>query len=256
MRRVYLHDGTFEGLLTAVARAVKAEGKIHGVYSQKNFSPQLFDAPENLDTDAEQAKKLFDYLKKLGGLSIRFAMDGYLSEDCEVGVHLQEMVNLCLIHGGGATQIYSNSSIQYLDTLSKRVRFEAHRFTGLIRFRILVDGVQYAPFEPDNIIIGYLADHFKKRFHNNRWILHDTRRNLALYWDRDNLQSIDIDEEFTTHVVAHGEIEEGRLTESESYYQQLWTTFHGAISNAKRKNLNLQRQYMPKRYWKYLVEMK
>ncbi|MDR2407664.1 MAG: DUF4130 domain-containing protein, partial [Bacteroidales bacterium] len=40
----------------------------------------------------------------------------------------------------------------------------------------------------------------------------------------------------------------------ESRYQELWKTFWRAVAIQERKNPKLQRQFMPKRYWKYLIE--
>lgn len=253
---IYLHDGSFEGLLHAVSAAVKSQKEIKGIYSQQEFSPQLFDTLIHIRTDHQQAARLFDYLRKLSGNAARFAMNGFLSGDPEVGIHLYRMVQECLARGAQATQLYTHESIRHLDKLSQKVSFEAHRFTGLIRFRILENGLQYAPFEPDCNIIGHCALHFKQRLPNIRWILHDIRRDHALYWDEVSLQSIDIDEDFTRHVRQYGELPESRLNEDELHYQELWKSFHTAIANADRKNPQLQRQFMPRRYWKYLVEMK
>lgn len=253
---IYIHEGSFEGLLNAVATAIKSEKEVQGIYAENRFSPQLFDTLIRLETDVTQAIRLFEYLQKLGGPAARVAVNGFLSDDPEVGIHLYRMVQECLVRGRQATQLYTNDSIKYLADLSEKVSFEAHRFTGLIRFTILEDGLQYGPFEPDCIVIGHLASHFKERFKNRRWILHDTRRNQALYWDTNSLQSIDIDEGFTSHVRQHGEVPESKLCEGEHHYQNLWNSFHKSIANKDRKNLDLQRQYMPKRYWKYLVEMR
>ncbi|WP_163335620.1 TIGR03915 family putative DNA repair protein [Desulfopila sp. IMCC35008] len=251
----YLHDGSFEGLLHAVATAVKSKKVVSGIYGKQGFSPQLFDTLIHLQTDSRQASRLFEYLKKLNGNAARFAMNGFLSGDHEVGIHLYRMVQECLVRGAKTTQLYTHDSIRYLDKLSQKVSSEAHRFTGLIRFRILEDGLQYAPFEPDCNIIGHCALHFRQRLGNIRWILHDIRRDQALYWDGDLLQAIDIDEDFTAHVQQYGEVPEARLNADELHYQELWKSFHTAIANTDRKNLDLQRQFMPRRYWKYLVEM-
>ncbi len=252
---IYLHDGSFEGLLHAVASAVKSPQDVQGIYAEKGFSPQIFDALIHIQTDSQQALRLFEYLKKLKGTAARFAVNGFLSDDHDVGMHLYWMVRECLVRGPKATQLYTHDSIRYLDKLSRNVSFEAHRLTGLIRFRILEDGLQYGPFEPDCNVIGLCALHFKQRLKNQRWILHDIRRNHALYWDGYSLQPIALDENFTRHVRHYGEIPESRLNEVERHYQELWKSFHTAIANTDRKNLNLQRQFMPRRYWKYLVEM-
>lgn len=248
------HDGTFEGLLTAVACAVKSQKTIHGIYNQHQHNPNLFDTVVQVTTDSEQAVRLFDYLQGLKGKAGRYAIDGYLSEEPDVGMHLYQMVRECLLFGGKATQRFTSEPIRYLHAVSHRVHLEAHRYTGLLRFRILEDGLQYAPFEANHMIIGYLAEHFKKRFRSRRWILHDVRRDFALYWDGTAVQAVHIDEAFTGHVRQHGEVPQDQLHEDERYYQDLWQRFHGAIAIANRKNLRLQGQFMPKRYWKYLVE--
>ncbi len=252
---VYLHDGSFEGLLNAVATAIKSSHDVQGIYTEKSYSPRIFDTLISLSTDKQQALRLFEYLKKLGGSAATFTLNGFLSEDRDVGIHLYRMVQECLVHGAQATQIYTIDSIRYLDKLSKKVGFEAHRFNGLIRFRILEDRLLYAPFEPDCNIIGYCAQHFRQRLKNQHWILHDIGREHALYWDGDTLQSIDIDTNFTRHVRDHGEIPDKEFSLDEQHYQELWKTFHTAIANPDRDNPGLQRQLMPKRYWKYLVEM-
>ncbi len=252
---IYLHDGTFEGLLHAVASAVKSPQSVQGIYADQGFSPRIFDTLLHIQTDRQQALRLFAYLKSLKGSAARFAINGFLSDDHEVGIHLYRMVRECLIRGAKATQLYTHDSIRYLDKLSQKVSSEVHRFTGLIRFRILEDGLQYGPFEPDCNVIGHCALHFKQRLKNQRWILHDIRRNHALYWDGYALQAIDIDDDFTSHVRHYGEIPASRLSEIEQHYQELWKSFHTAIANTDRKNPDLQRQFMPCRYWKYLVEM-
>ena len=253
---IYLYDGSFEGLLHAVASAIKSPKDVQGIYAERIFSPKIFDTLVHIKTDDEQAQRLFAYLKKLKGAAARFAVNGFLSDDPEVGMHLYWMVRECLVRGPEATQLYTHDSIRYLDKLAKKVSSEAHRCIGLIRFRILEDGLQYAPFAPDCNVIGHCAQHFVQRLRNQRWILHDIGRNHALYWDGHCLQTITLDDDFTNHVRHAGEIPEAWLSAAEQHYQHLWQTFHTAIANTSRKNLDLQRRFMPRRYWKYLIEMR
>lgn len=253
---LYVHDGSFEGLLSAVAVAVKSARPVSGIADSDRSVPQLFVTPVTVVTDPDQARRLFSYLQQLGGSTVRFAMNGYLSEDQETGLHLYHMVRLCLRYGAGATELYSDDSIRYLSRLSRRVDGEAHRLCGLIRFRLLLENCYYAPFESDCNVIGYLARHFIERMGSRQWILHDLGRELALYWDGGSIEEITIDDDFTDHVRHHGEVPPRHFCGEEQYYQQLWRSFHTVISNPDRKNPKLQRQLMPKRYWRYLVEMR
>ena len=45
------------------------------------------------------------------------------------------------------------------------------------------------------------------------------------------------------------------ISEREKEYQQLWKTFFQTIAIEERKNPRLQMQFMPKKYWKDLVEL-
>jgi len=251
---IYLHDGTFEGLLTAVALAVKSGRPVRGIRAAGNASPGLFDSPVAVLTDPDQAARLFSYLDGVSARAARLCLEAYLSEEEDIGLHLVRLVRLCLAHGGRATVLYSDDSILRLSRLSRRVNGEAHRLCGLIRFRLLHEQLQYAPFESDCNVIGFLAGHFRGRLANRRWILHDLGRDLALYWDGQELRHIEVDPEFSERVRRDGEVPQGHLDGEELGFQQLWRTFHTAIANPHRENRRLQRRLMPRRYWKYLTE--
>jgi len=250
----YLYDGSFEGLLTAVALAVKSGRSVRTIQASGNYSPGLFDGPVTVPTDPDQAARLFTYLEGVSARAARLCLDAYLGEERDIGLHLVRLVRLCLAHGARAAELYSDDSIGHLTRLSRKVRGEAHRLCGLIRFRILHDQLQYAPFESDYKVIGFLAGHFRERLANRRWILHDLGRDLALYWDGHELRQIEIDPQFREEVRHQGEVPEGHLDSREYAIQQLWQTFHTVIAIADRKNRRLQRGLMPCRYWKYLTE--
>ena len=250
----YLYDGSFEGMLTAVAMAVKAPEAVHAVCPASGFAPSLFNAMVMIESDQAQANRLFHYLQGLPGQAARLAINGFLSEDRSVGSHLLQFVRLSLAFSREATDLYSNDAVRALHNLSHRVSFEAHRLNGLLRFRILADGLQYAPFSADHNVIGYCADHFRHRLANRQWILHDLGRNLALYWNTEALQTVEVDADIAGHVARFGELPQEQLTEEEHYYQQLWRTFHTSIANPDRENKVLQAKFIPRRYWRYLVE--
>jgi probable DNA metabolism protein len=50
----------------------------------------------------------------------------------------------------------------------------------------------------------------------------------------------------TTEVIA--------FDEDEVYYQNLWKQYYQSTNIVARRNMKLHLQYVPKRYWKYLVE--
>ena len=254
-RLVYLYDGSFAGMLHAVARAVKDGGEVHAINSSQHYQASLFDCVVDLTADAAQADSLLLYLQKLHPLAARLAVYSYLSEEPGVEMQVYSFVQLCLQRGSQALWYESHAAVRSLKGLSYQVSREAHKYKGLIHFRLLTGGLQYGPFEPRHNIISLCAQHFRRRLAGCQWMLHDLRRNIALYWDTVQMQSVAVDEAFSAYVAAHGEAPAQHLAQDELLYQQLWRSFHGAISNPGRHNPQLQQQNMPQHYWKYLTEM-
>lgn len=91
--------------------------------------------------------------------------------------------------------------------------------------------------------------HFSKRLSLERWIIHDERRNIAVAWDGKKLEQYDSDN--LSRFFNGLEI---KLGLEETKYQDLWKVFFNNIAIPERKNISLQAQNMPRRYWKYLVE--
>ena len=52
----------------------------------------------------------------------------------------------------------------------------------------------------------------------------------------------------------NGQVKQALLDEGEDFYQKLWCSYFKHINIEERKNLKLQRQFMPKRFWRYLPE--
>jgi probable DNA metabolism protein len=128
--------------------------------------------------------------------------------------------------------------------ISKQVGFETHKFTGLVRF-CLVGGTFYCDFEPDNDILPFLAPHFADRLRDQNWILHDVGRDVAAIFDKAC--------ETWTILPLSARVSAGA---EEDPFIALWLTYHKTISIKERENPKLQRQFMPRRYWKHLSEMK
>ena len=53
----------------------------------------------------------------------------------------------------------------------------------------------------------------------------------------------------------HGKLDEKLLAEDEKLFQEMWRSYFKALTIKERKNPKLQRQHMPRRYWKYITEL-
>lgn len=246
------YDGSLDGFLNVLARCVKKRTHPLSITVSGQRCRGMFDAVEVWETDLKQAKRLADYLKKLHPHCFTLITHAYLSEGEDVAVAAYRFVLLSLELGDKVLSYHSENSVRKVLSTSANLLHEVHSFTGFVRFRELSSSVFYAPIEPQNNITLFVAEHFVKRLALQEWILHDVGRGIALYWNKDRLQPVTIEQEFTEYVRVHGDTP--NKTEAEEHFQELWQVFHTHIANPARVNKKLQKQFIPQRYWKYLIE--
>jgi len=141
-----------------------------------------------------------------------------------------------------------NESVRIVLSAASKTQFEVHRMSGLLRFSPDSNGTYVAFCEPDHLILPALGEYFYSRFGETPWLIVDIKRRLCLsrrLGEKVRLVVIKTAEDISASV--------GVLVNDE--WEELWRHYHRIINNESRKNLHLQRQLMPKRYWKYLPEM-
>jgi len=122
-----------------------------------------------------------------------------------------------------------------------KAQHEAHRMMGLLRFSQDTDGVYVAKSAPDNLILPALGEYFTARFGETAWKIIDEKRGIILSRENGKKTKIFIEKE-------------SAVSTSTDEWEDLWRHYHKTINNESRYNPNLQRQFMPRRYWKYLPE--
>ena len=122
-----------------------------------------------------------------------------------------------------------------------RTTNEVHKFLGILRFEEY-SGLYYAPIEPDCRVLPLIASHFCTRFADQRWVIHDVRRKEALFWDTGRLS-------FETGVEADPPGGE------DDFFADLWKRYFSAAAIAERRNLKLQRNFVPLKYRSRMTEM-
>lgn len=126
-------------------------------------------------------------------------------------------------------------------SLSRRVKRENHKFKGFTRFRS-VNNILYAQINPTNNIIYILCNHFKKRLKDEYFIIKDVNRNLYAFYNKKNIYILD-DINIKDLDIKTDEIED------------LWKSFYNTIGIKERKNDRCRMNFMPKKYWKYILEV-
>ena len=241
-----LHDGTVDGLLTAVAEAAGAPDELPEVRALHDWRPALFEDARRVETNPHRAGRLLEELRAQGSRRVtRRVLHAAMSEQADVGRALAGYVRQVRRHGARADDFLADPSVGRVHEAARTAGRELHRLKGLVRFRRLRDGTLWGPIGPDTNVIAPLALYFRDRMPSEPWVLHDLSRGLAIRWDGHTLAWVDRD------ALPPDEPEPA---DEETEYQTLWQTYFRTIAVPERRNPRLQRQYMPVRYWPHLVE--
>lgn len=101
---------------------------------------------------------------------------------------------------------------------------------------------------PDNNIIEQLGHHFISRLPSMNFIIHDKNRDICFIYNCKEYKIIDSKNLKIPEISS-------KISCEEKFYQDLWKMFFNTIAIKERKNLRCQMQFMPKKYWKDLIEM-
>lgn len=194
-------------------------------------------------TDEARAEHYFKQLEsRLGERMIDSILLAYLSDDLARFDAIDRFIQQALRDG---TAVYGqiNEAVTPLLSLERAVERERHKFLGLLRFKRLKGDIYYAAFEPPFDLAGLLADHFARRMAGEYFIIHDIKRQKAVFYNKQRWLTGDL-----------AQVDE-KYHQEELAFQSFWKTYHQTIAIAERKNPALQRSFMPKKYWRYLPEM-
>ena len=246
---LYIFDGTMDGLLTAVFEFYERKPKAIQLVSQQHFEPVLLDEVYEVISDESKSKRVWEGLKKKIGAEwlLRF-YKGYLSEDAATFQQLFHFACYIFDNPKGAEQNFGHPAVLAVTQMERSVNREKHRMKAFIRFEETVDGIFYAPIEPDFNVVPLIANFFKNRYADQRWIIYDLKRKYGLYYDLNKVEEIVLEE--TPSLKTPADLLHGK----EELYGLLWKDYFKSTNIPARKNMKLHIRHVPKRYWKYLTE--
>jgi probable DNA metabolism protein len=253
--KIFIYDGSFQGFLTVIYDALFFNEDPDEIIVEGKNENELFAENKYISTDTNKADKIIKSLTNKFNLEItKNIYYAFLSDIKNIEKYIFRYIKLSLEYGKDAQGFYSNEAVDFVYQAVKKVLSEKYKFYGILRFKLLNDGLFYASIEPDNNIISLLINHFKKRYSNQKWIIHDLRRNTGVFYDCKNARMISISDYEKKLLTDDDETGASVYDEKEIEFQKLWKTYFKRISISERKNIRLQRKYIPIRYWKYLIE--
>ena len=240
---IYKYDGTIDGIFSCVFSSFVNKEKPDFV-TDGEIQLSFGDEVRYIETDYNNNKRIITALYKYIGINalsdIRYAFR--LGNQKKANVIFKYICKTFEMRKNISNKFSEQVVMDFYDTV-KKVGNEVHRMKGFIRFNECANGVYYAHFSPDNDITDLLLPHFKLRFKNMPFIIHDVKRNvIAIY---DGCESKVVKATSTLYVP---------LSESEENFQRLWKTYYKSVSIAERKNEKLMNSFLPIRYHEHLTE--
>lgn len=243
---VWVYDGSFEGLLTVIYKWFYTKEKPQRVVAEDFYQMDLLLEMITIECDSEEAQKVTEgILKKLGKETFEHIVKVYLSEDKDLAMITIKFLEYAFKKGAGVINHLADERVAPFVNRSAAVSRESHKLLGMVRFMELEGDVLYCAYESTYSLLLILAPHFADRLGNQVWVIHDIGRELAAFYRNNEWHIAPLPGNFKP-----------KTTDLEDLFQSLWQRYYKHIAIEERKNEKLRMQNMPKKYWKYLVELK
>lgn len=250
----YRYDGTFPGFLSAVFE-LWDRGQEPAAIIPPDAAPGLFEQITDVPTVNERADRVWKGIEKAGGkrLCQRF-MHVFLSREPEVEDLMLFILKQLFGNKKNVSNDLSLNEVLRFTQLERKVLREVHRLYMFLRFEQAADGTWFAPVSPKYDILPITLNHFKSRFADQSWLIYDTERKYGYFYDTNSVEEVTV--ENPSFDLETGSLPKNAQSPDEQQWQEMWRTFFKSIAIKERTNPRLQRQFMPKRFWKHLTEKK
>lgn len=249
---VFRYDKTFDGLLTAVFDAYSRKTFPDKLLGPDDIAPLFAQEIHTVVTDNEKSGRVWASLqKKLSKIACNMITYAWLSEQPESDELIFRFIRKNFDNKQSVEMNFADPDVLELHQLAKKVSHERHYLMQFVRFQKTTDDLFFAAVEPFYNALPLALDYFVDRFSYQKWILYDTKRKYGYYFDTKQVTEMTFDTELN---FPGGKLDEKVMAEDEKLFQDMWRGYFKSISIKERTNLKLQRQHMPKRFWKYLTE--
>lgn len=244
MDKVYLYDGSFVGLLNLILELIKMNERPYNIKDEL-YSSSLFETLINFDIPWD-ASVLKNMRLSFGKYALDVIYYVFLSEENNKELIIYYFVLNAIKFHKNIVYRRDLRCVSEALRISQYVIHEGHKMKGFLRFKELENKVLYAEIEPTNDVILLVSDHFKRRLCNEYWIIRDVKRGLLSIYNKKKYIVV-LEENFTFNTLT--------LSEEEKDIESLWKVFYKTIGIDARRNDRCRRNFMPKKYWKYILEV-
>lgn len=245
---VFLTDGSFEGLLTAVFEAYARKVDPAVIRPRKDHRAGLFEKCVEVASEADKAERVWKGLARHIDSDSRSRLyQAYLTGAPGVEALIYRFIRRVVRPDAESAHSDFPSVRLAIERLSQQVRREAHRMKGLVRFSRMEDGLYLALINPRYDVLPLLRRHFENRYADQRWVIFDVVRNYGLFFDTQKTSEMRAGDGMPP-------MEAGIAGAADDACRQLWKTYFAAADIAARRNPKLHLRHLPRRYWQHLPE--
>ena len=265
----YVYDGSLEGLLSAIFTAYACKEDPSDVVIAKNLQQRLGQEMRDIESDMDVALRVqkgicrtcgpvvFDAVKS-ASLSddpaagsivyrfVRYAMAKHKPHDCTGCPRKMRCGGLCTrSQKNSALNDIVHPSVAPFHELNRAVYNERHRMLQFLRFEHMEGDVWFARCNPAASVVPLIMDWFAGRFNTQAFMIYDENHRIAGVYEGKEWYLVKTDSLMLPEHSAEEEV-----------MQAAWKRFYNTIAVESRYNPELRRQFMPKRFWKNITEMK
>lgn len=240
-----LFDDTFEGLMTAFFDAYARRPHPVAILPESACQLEFDRRYQTVATDPIKAERVVRGIERqIGDFAYEKVWVAALADLPGVSQAIYQYLLWGFEIGRSIRSRLADERVLAVDKAVALVTREAGFLREFLRLAEMEGGVYYGEISPRHQVLPLIMPHFVDRFADQPFVVQDCTHKMA--------------------GVAHGG--EWYITSSSAFslpetsareksIQHLWRTFYHKVAVEERVNPKLQRQLMPKKYWKHMVEM-
>lgn len=249
---VFYYDKSFEGLLSAVFDAYARRSFPDRLLAEGEPLPLFAQEGHRVATDRAKADRVWSGVLRRSAKEVcSMLMHVWLSELPGSDEILMRYLRKLFDSPRCMTGDFTDDDVLAVKKIAQKVARERLFLIQFTRFQKMADGTFFAAVSPQYNALPLSLDYFTDRFADQSWLIYDLKRRYGYFYDRVSVTEVTLPE---GDGLLPAWPDDRLMAEDERLFQELWKGYFQAMTIRERINPNLQRQHMPRRFWKYMPE--
>ncbi len=246
MNACYCYDGSLTGLLCLYRHLLLERPVVEQISTRPADQPCLFGSETSIATDQTVAEQFWQQLQqRLSPHSRKLVRCCLLADHPQQELLLYRYLVLEAEQGSRVNGMLAHPAVAPAWKLAQQVGREAHRYLGFVRFQQVEGGLYLSVIAPDHRILLMIGEHFRQRFSDQQWLIHDQRHGEGILYDCTKQEWLLLPMELHAQPTA---------TPQELQFQALWRSYFQTLAIPERENRTLQQGKVPLKVRAWLTE--